>query len=131
MQVVPNFRNQEQLINILYLKKMGIPSKLCILLNSLVEPAFFSVTTFCIMLTPKKEGKKLNILSQKHVWSFYQNIWRKQGLFFNLCSQKISNFFFQNSKFSRHCTEKQIFPQFCPKKLLGCKRFAYQTKTGP
>jgi hypothetical protein len=77
---------------------------------------------------PKKGGKKKNILSQKHVWSFYQNIWRKQGLFFNLCSQKISNFFFQNSKFSRHCTEKQIFPQFCPKKLLGCKRFAYQKK---
>jgi hypothetical protein len=90
---------------------------------------FFSVKSFCIMLTPKKKKeKKKNILSQKHVWSFYQNIWWKQGLFFNLCGQKISKFFFQNSKFSQHCTEKQILPQFCPKKLLGCKTFAYQKK---
>lgn len=58
MQVVPNFLNQEQLINIVYLKKKGITSKLCILLNSLVEPMFFSVTHFCIILTPKKKKVK-------------------------------------------------------------------------
>lgn len=125
MQVVPNFLNQEQLINIVYLKKMGITSKSCILLNSWLEPCFF-LWNFFASCWPQK--RKKNILSQKHVWSFYQNIWWKQGLFFNLCGQKISKFFFQNSKFSQHCTEKQIFPQFCPKKLLGCKTFAYQKK---
>lgn len=116
MQVVPNFLNQEQLINIVYLKKMGITSKLCILLNSLVEPMFFSVTHFCIILTPKKKKgkKKKNILSQKHVWSFYQNIWRKQGLFSIYAVKRLANISFETANLVDIALKNRFFHNFVP-----------------
>jgi hypothetical protein len=87
----------------------------------------FFCDTFLHYFDPKKEKrkKKKEYIVTEACLIFLPKHLAEARTFFNLCGQKISKYFFRNSKFSRHCTEKQIFPQFCPTKLLGCKKFAH------
>ncbi len=116
MQVVPNFLNQEQLINIVYLRKMGITSKSCILLNSWLEPCFFLWYFFASCWPQKRKKKKKRIFCHRRMSGLFTKTFGGSKDFFSIyVVKRLANFSFKTANLVNIALKNRFFHNFVQK----------------